>query len=1026
MPRLTLAAVPLLAGLLPLSAGALGLGEISLRSALNQPLDAVIPLTGDSADELRQVQVRLASPDVFQRFGLDRPSFLNDLVFQVQADGTQGVVRVSSPRAVSEPFVSLLLEVTWPAGRLLREYTVLLDPPAFAQPAPAPQVAAPADAGSGSVVSRPAPAPAATPAPAAEAPAAALAPGQPSAQASTQESTRESTRESTQESPQSSQSAAPGTYGPVRPSETLWAIAQSVRPDDATTNQMMVALFRANPEAFAGNINRLRAGAILRVPAPDELASLAGPNATAEVRRQNEEWRQGTAATTGAGGDSPRLQLVPPAEEAAGAPATDAAPAAASGGDARLAAELAESRRLLELRNQELKVLQDRLSALEGSGPAPGPGTPGAGEGVADAATDAAIDEAADEAAVERLPDEVEPLPGTVAGADAASDADTASEALATGEPAATGRAAARRPAATTPAETGGSFLGSIGNLVLNAWFLGAAALVLLGSLFLFRRRSAAGGDADATDIRDLRYAADPFGREADRGREPDDGALPAAGRDSFIVEEESGDAGDRTAIAPAPRLPIPRGDGEQPLEKTISADSGMEIDQADVVAEADFHMAYGLYDQAADLLGKALRNDPSRRDLRLKLLEVLFIWENKGAFLKEARTFHEQLQGSSDPDWNKVLIMGKQLCPEDALFAGAATAGSADSLDFSLDDAGRSADVDIPFDEAAAGTAVDLDVPAPGAGDSLDFDLGDSDSGATQSTTSLNTGMSPTVEAPTLETPTIETPTVETPTIESESLGSPTVESPTLESTGLDWPGQAGRSTGEPASQSSDQTSDQGPDSTEEINLEDLGLDLTGLDEAAGDLAGTTNLGPGPDFDVGENLGDGSPSSLLQEPTGDLAGPDSTAELPGMGLDEGTLDLPAFGTALEKSGNQGRAGEDATADTAEHRALDDTAEQPRADMSQAGDSDAGSLDLDLDLGAEPEQEEVEPTAIVSGRRGPEGPTMTEVGTKLDLARAYIDMGDPDGARSILNEVLEEGDGPQQQEARKLLDELAD
>jgi pilus assembly protein FimV len=124
-------------------------------------------------------------------------------------------------------------------------------------------------------------------------------------------------------------------------------------------------------------------------------------------------------------------------------------------------------------------------------------------------------------------------------------------------------------------------------------------------------------------------------------------------------------------------------GESETALERTISTDGAVEIDQADVVAEAEFHMAYGLYDQAAELLVRALRDNPDRRDLRLKLLEVYFIWENKPAFLKEAQTFHRQPGGAESPDWNKVLIMGKQICPEEALFAaGAGAAG----LDVSLD----------------------------------------------------------------------------------------------------------------------------------------------------------------------------------------------------------------------------------------------------------------------------------------------------------------------------------------------------
>ena len=133
MPRVPLAAGWLLAGLIPLSVGALGLGEISLKSALNQELVAEIPVTTDSSDDLSRLDVRLASAETFQRFGLDRPQFLNTLNFTVDRAGGMGRILVTSSLPVSEPFVSLLLDITWPQGHLLREYTMLLDPPAFAR-----------------------------------------------------------------------------------------------------------------------------------------------------------------------------------------------------------------------------------------------------------------------------------------------------------------------------------------------------------------------------------------------------------------------------------------------------------------------------------------------------------------------------------------------------------------------------------------------------------------------------------------------------------------------------------------------------------------------------------------------------------------------------------------------------------------------------------------------------------------------------------------------------------------------------
>jgi pilus assembly protein FimV len=632
-----------------LSVGALGLGEISLKSALNQVLVAEIPVTADSADDLSQLDVRLASAETFQRFGLDRPQFLNTLNFTVDGDR----IRVTSSLPVSEPFVSLLLEINWPQGRLLREYTMLLDPPSFARDgAVQPAAALPATSSPAPAVKR-----IERPAEPAAAPAA-----QPSAMGTSSDADEQLV-------------AGPdgSSYGPVRANETLWAISERLNTDDTVSlNAMMVALYRANPEAFAGNINLLKRGAILRVPAAAELAALSDGAAASEVRSQNEAWRAGLDSSPGAA----RLQLVPPAEKpVAPAPAVPAgpAPAKADAGQVRaLEQELAESRRLLELKDSQLKALQDRLAL-------------GADEAVAAPPVEAPV-EAPIEAPVERLPIE----DSAASGADEPLvDEAPVDEAAVADEAAASSAVPARaeRPAAKRRPKAGGSsWLDTLGGLIFNSYFLIAAAAVVLAGLFVvFGRRRMARGDDDSTG----RFPTTLPRGSAVGGAAESEPTL----RDGFIVEESEAQrtgeiAAARTAVAAAPARGGRKlaGDSETALERTISTDGAVEIDQADVVAEAEFHMAYGLYDQAAELLVRALRDNPDRRDLRLKLLEVYFIWENKPAFLKEAQAFHRQPGGAESPDWNKVLIMGKQICPEEALFAaGAGTAG----LDISLD-AGR------------------------------------------------------------------------------------------------------------------------------------------------------------------------------------------------------------------------------------------------------------------------------------------------------------------------------------------------
>ena len=104
--------------------------------------------------------------------------------------------------------------------------------------------------------------------------------------------------------------------------------------------------------------------------------------------------------------------------------------------------------------------------------------------------------------------------------------------------------------------------------------------------------------------------------------------------------------------------------------DETISSDTAINLDQGDPLAEADFHMAYGLYDQAADLIRIAISREPARRDLKLKLLEVFFVWGNKDQFLQTARELAETRENAAPGEWEKIVIMGKQLAPEDPLFA--------------------------------------------------------------------------------------------------------------------------------------------------------------------------------------------------------------------------------------------------------------------------------------------------------------------------------------------------------------------
>ncbi len=988
MPRIFFVVLLVVLACLPASLLALGLGEINSRSALNQPFLAEIPIIVGAGDDLSQLRVNLASRDTFDRYGLIQPSFMTGFEFRVMGAPNRPVVRVSSQVPVTEPFVTMLLEVSWPQGRLLREYTVLLDPPVFESAVPAasaPPTAVPtARPAEQSVIrSQPAPTPAPVPAPA----------------------------------PRPAPVATGGSYGPVARNDTLWGIAQRVRPDSSVdVNQMMLAIYRANPEAFGGNINNLRAGAILRVPTNDELYGVSRGEALAEVRRQNESW-QGSSRTATA----PRLRLVPPGEDTeqstdglAGGAGTAVADRAEI---ESLEAEIAERDRLLEIKNKELEELQQQLAAVEDS----------ALEGVGEDAdtsdsslqTEAPLDEtpigdepaegALDDAEPSALVDEVTSEQSIDSDVELAPVGETDVDAELDTGPA---EVAEPPPVTSVARPDEPSFFGQ---LLGSFWFWLALAATALAVLFLARSRrkdEPTGRWESLVDSDDV----DSESREAtDRLRTSATGP-----EESFVVEEIPPTGGEEDEVGGLVGATDSEegGDDELPLERTLSSDTALNLDQSDPIAEAEFHMAYGLYDQAADLLTSALDAQPERRDLRRKLLDVYFVWENKGGFTKEAQAFRDQV-GADDAEWGKIVIMGKQLCPDEELFSAAtAPASSGEDLDLSLFDAG-SADADVDLQLGNQQDEVDVDLSGiqdVSDDDLLDFDLGDAkaedaDDSPTRSQDDSDTPTqeTPTIEAEgaggaTVETPTIETPqtasTMETPTIEAPGPAS-TMETPTIESPMGEF--------GEEQVATSD---------TASLELDELGLDLAAFeDESSNDALPA--IGDDDATLLAKDIDDENLLSDLER------GLDPTAEVPSLDLGEGDAldDLVDADSTAEMKTVEGPGPElDALlrGDDVVDPLGGDTLEQPEAAESTA---EQPALDAGDDGELADEQAPTTTMGILEGR--PEGPTMTEVGTKLDLARAYIDMGDPDGARSILGEVIEEGDGAQRQEAQQLIDDMS-
>jgi len=249
---------------------ALGLGDIRLRSSLNQPFDAEIQLVDATAEDLAALRASIASNDTFARYGLDRPAYLSEFTFAVDRDSSgREVLRVTSPRPVTEPFVTFLIDANWPRGRLLREYTVLLDPPVYA-PGPAVADAPVATPRATTAAPRPAPAETYVPPPA--------------------EDRAPSTSAAEDRAPSSGRAAAPsiepGSTYRVQANDTLWQIASGAYPGTRSdVNRAMLAIYQANQQAFDGNINVLRAGSDLAIPDTAAMGQISAGEAAAEVSR---------------------------------------------------------------------------------------------------------------------------------------------------------------------------------------------------------------------------------------------------------------------------------------------------------------------------------------------------------------------------------------------------------------------------------------------------------------------------------------------------------------------------------------------------------------------------------------------------------------------------------------------------------------------------------------------------------------------------------------------------------------------
>ena len=536
----------LVVALAALNAGfaqALGLGEITLHSQLDQPLNAEIRLRGMGDLDPDQIIVRLAPAADFERSGVDRLYSLTEMRFDVRpGKAGEGVVQIRTEQPVREPYLDFLIEVRWPSGRVLREYTVLLDLPTYsAEPAPAvraPDVAAPA-------------------------------------------------RSSRAPRTEAASTWSGGSSYDVHSGDTLWSIASRTRPSGVSVQQMLQALHRDNPAAFVnGDIDRLRAGVVLRVPADvsaaDAIGVDGGPQQLAQESPPLSSDEVGTPGTAPATPDEQAYLRLAGDKTPSGASATGGEPGGTGDGSAAGQGDIAAVQENLSAKERENAELASRVKALE---------------------------------------EQVQNYQRVV---DLKSDA-MASAQTGAAVPA-TGAASPAKPAVAPAPETG-----LLDMLLANGVALGAAVgalfLGVLGFLVLRRRgESATYGALPDTQqrYRGARRESEP---EASGAREPTVPPAPPA--------------------APAPESPRPAAVFPAPVVAPVATASAVELaaspeqDQRerelnDPIGEADIYIAYGRHERAIDVLRLALAGDAERSDVRLKLLEVLAERGDQADFLAE------------------------------------------------------------------------------------------------------------------------------------------------------------------------------------------------------------------------------------------------------------------------------------------------------------------------------------------------------------------------------------------------------
>jgi pilus assembly protein FimV len=949
------------------SAHAAGLGRLTVQSALGQPLRAEVEVTAVSKDEAGSLAAKLAPAEAFRQAGLELNPILSNLRFGIEKRGDRTFIKITSLQPVNEPFVDLMVELNWATGRFVREYTFLLDPPELraAQREQikgsdsvviAPQVAAPPSAPvqASPLALDPPAAPAAVQqaqAPVAPSPRSrASAPAAPTAKAPSAQPV----------------ASATGDQYQVKRGDTLAAIARSKAGNGVALEQAIVSIYRSNPKAFFGDVNRLRAGSVLSMPEQSAMAAVDLAEARQQVKVRAGNFNQvksrlaakpkrlnvakGTQSATGkvdvaledtSGSKQAKDQLKlskssPGVAGTAGGTGNTSSKDAAAKAEQQVAlqAALRESNSrvtdlekniaglnsVLAMKDKQLADVTKNLDQARKDAKAaakveipkldlpktdlakselpkldlPKLDLPKADTSKADvlakgdaksgvAKLDPIKPDAGKTAAGTSIADTLSLPP--LAGPSDAPKVDAPKIELAPVTPAPVAVAPKAPPKIRMPEPVPESSLMDtvMENLPLVGGGLGGLALLGGGAFWFMRRKK----KSDSQSFDDSLVAAEAispnslFGTTGGQSVDTNN-SLFAQNPDALTATGNSGAA------------------------------SSTEVDP---IAEAEVYIAYGRESQAEDILKEALKRQPDRQQIRLKLAEIYAGRKDTGSLAAIAQEMHNSTGGQGD-DWPRMVTLGLSVDSENPLYRGSESEAQAPAAQaFSAPQAPQS---QAPRDLSGGTIASAMGVA--GAAGLAAFGSG------------------------------LGSPAKAAPVLHDEPMAIDTLDF------NLDIDTAIGKPANAPAVQSMGQAMASAPKIDLDFNLPSLN------------------------------------SSVSTKAANALAVEDET---------DFRLDLPALeGLSIIGKGGSG-TGNSALMNSASSLV------------------DLSSINLELPGGTAIAEPAVE-TATDSAQRG----RWQEMATKLDLASAYEEIGDKEGARELLDEVIKGGDGSQQQRARAMLTKL--